>query len=147
MDDYPGLVKMLQLHEGVIPYAYQDSLGYWTIGVGFLIDKKKGGECPPEVIDFWLDHLLTKSRQRLLAALPWVAQLSQVRQDVLLDMVYNLGLEGLLGFHRTLSLVQDGKYSEAAQAMLQSHWAQQVGRRAQHLARLMETGDWEPMPS
>lgn len=146
MSNYPGLREMLKQHEGVIPYCYKDSLGYDTIGVGFLIDKKKGGLCPPPVIDFWLEYLLTKARADLLSALPWVASISQIRQDCLLDMAYNLGVDGLLKFAQTLAHIKAGEFEAAAQGMLASRWATQVGRRAQHLANLMRTGEWSEIP-
>lgn len=41
--------KQLIRDEGNVPYAYSDSLGYLTIGVGFLIDKRKGGRLPEAV--------------------------------------------------------------------------------------------------
>ena len=37
------LIEMIKHHEGVVPHAYQDSRGYWTIGVGRLIDESLGG--------------------------------------------------------------------------------------------------------
>lgn len=52
-------------------------------------------------------------------------------------MAFNLGVRGLCQFVRTLGFVQEGQYEQAAAAMLQSRWAQQVGRRAQQLAALM----------
>src|SRR3546814_8522584 len=46
--------KHLNREEGRIPHAYQDSLGYWTIGVGRLIDKRKGGRLTNVEIDMLL---------------------------------------------------------------------------------------------
>jgi lysozyme len=50
---------------------------------------------------------------------------------------FNLGVNGLRGFKKTLKLIQEGMYKEAATAMLQSCWAKQVRRRAKELAQLM----------
>ena len=146
MSDYPGLRDMLKQHEGVIPYVYKDSLGYDTIGVGFLVDKNKGGGCPPAVIDFWLDYEIAAKKAELLSRLPWVSSLSQIRQDCLFDMAYNLGVAGLVGFSQTLSHIKAGEFEAAAQGMLSSRWASQVGRRAVHLANLMRSGEWSPLP-
>ena len=88
-----------------------------------------------------------------LSALPWrersahvwpaIAQtLDEVRQSVLIDMHVNLGLSRLQGFRNTLALIGVGKYEAAAQEMLDSKWAEQVGRRAQRLSRMMSTGRW-----
>ena len=78
----------------------------------------------------------------LLNALPWVSQLNPARQAVLISMCFNMGLKGLLQFHNTLGLIEQGKYQEAAQAMLQSLWAKQVGHRAERLSQQMATGEW-----
>lgn len=128
--------------EGDVPYAYQDSLGYWTIGVGFLIDRSKGGRLPDAVRDFWLDYEITEKRKELERRIPWIKALDQARQDCLLNMAFNLGVEGLLSFKNTLSLVQSGQYEKASVEMLKSRWATQVGNRAKRLSEQMRTGKY-----
>lgn len=140
------LRKLIELHEGRVPHAYQDSLGYWTIGVGHLIDKRKGGKLPDSIIDILLEHDIHEHRKEMLAALPWANQLDEVRQAVLTDMAFNLGVNGLLGFKNTLESVRLGLYHKAAGQMLQSKWATQVGQRANRLAVMMETGKWPDLP-
>lgn len=128
--------------EGGVPYAYQDSLGYWTIGVGFLIDRRKGGRLPDAVRDSWLDYEITEKRKELERRIPWITTLYQARQDCLLNMAFNLGVEGLLSFKNTLSLVQSGQYEKASVEMLNSRWATQVGNRAKRLSEQMRTGKY-----
>lgn len=129
--------------EGKVAHAYQDSLGYWTIGVGHLIDKAKGGSLPDFIIDTLLEHDIEKHKRELIAALPWFIELDPVRQAVLVNMAFNLGTAGLLKFANTLRSIREGAYSAAAIHMLESKWAQQVGVRAQRLAAQMETGVWQ----
>jgi lysozyme len=57
-------------------------------------------------------------------------------------MCFNLGINGLLQFHGTLQAVADGDYDQAAECMLASLWASQVGRRALELATMMRSGEW-----
>jgi len=57
-------------------------------------------------------------------------------------MGYNLGVPGLLKFKITLANIRDREYQIAAQAMLSSRWAGQVGQRAQRLSRSMSSGIW-----
>jgi lysozyme len=59
---------------------------------------------------------------------------------VLVNMGFNLGPEGLLGFRRTLRAVEEGRYADAAEGMLRSKWARQVGARAVRLAAMMREG-------
>jgi len=134
--------KLLSLHEGRVPYAYQDSLGYWTIGVGHLIDRAKGGRLPEDIIDLLLDHDIEEHSEALYRALPWVRELDEVRRSVLIDMAFNLGVAGLLKFKRTLKAVQDRDYTPASVYMLQSLWARQVGSRSKRLSLMMRTGQW-----
>jgi lysozyme len=89
---------------------------------------------------YLLANDITTEERELLRALPWVAQLDEVRQRVLLDMSFNLGLVGLLGFKNTLATIRAGDYSKAAAMMLDSRWASQVGERAERLSRMMATG-------
>jgi len=136
------IIKMLSLHEGRVPHAYQDSLGYWTIGVGHLIDKRKGGRLPEHIIDALLDWDAGEKWQELLRRAPWVEDLDDVRQAVLLDMAFNLGVTGLLKFKNTLKAVRAGDWDAAAAGMMNSLWAKQVKTRAVRLAHMMRTGEW-----
>jgi lysozyme len=58
-------------------------------------------------------------------------------------MAFQLGTDGLLGFKNTLALIRDGKYAEAADAMLASKWATQTPLRAARLSAQMRTGAWQ----
>lgn len=132
--------QLLSLHEGRVPYVYKDSLGYLTAGVGFLVDKNKGGRIPEAVIDFWLDYLLDYHQHKLLEEYPWVDSLDEVRKAVLLDMSYNMG--SLVGWPNFMKQVKLCMYKEAAATMRGSKWATQVKSRAVRLAKMMETGEW-----
>ena len=136
--------RLLALHEGRVPHAYQDSLGFWTIGIGHLIDKRKGGRLPDHIIDALFDHDL----QHHMDALPaWVWDLDDVRAAVIVDMCFNLGPEPFDGdqvkdWPIFVGQVRAGKYAEAAKNMRSTLWAKQVGARAERLAKMMETGEW-----
>lgn len=137
-----NLRELISLHEGRVPHAYQDSLGYWTIGVGHLIDKRKGGRLPEQVIDLLLDYDIAEHSRGLFTAAPWIMELDEVRKAVLVDMAFNLGIKGLLGFKNTLAAVKEGRWDDAAAGMLASRWASQVGARASRLADMMRSGRW-----
>lgn len=135
------LAQQLIEHEGLRLSAYQDSLGYWTIGIGRLIDARKGGGITATEARMLLFNDIAKIERQLDEHLPWWRTLSDVRQRVLADMAFNLGVAGLLKFKNTLALIEDAEYERAAAAMLQSKWASQVGRRAKRLAAMMRTGE------
>lgn len=133
------LKDMLVLHEANRRFPYRCTAGKLTIGVGFNLDDVG---LYPEEIDFILDNRIRLLRKSLVAALPWAVDLDEVRQAVLLDMAYNLGIEGLLKFKRTLGSIERKEYKLASQQMLESLWARQVKGRATRLAKMMETGEW-----
>lgn len=140
------LVKQLKADEGVVPYAYKCSEGFWTIGVGRLIDKRKGGQLRPDEITYLLQNDIDDRIEALTRALPWFQDLDDARRGVMLNMAFQLGTEGLLKFERTLVLIRDGKYENAAHAMLQSLWAKQTPERAERMAKQMLTGLWQYAP-
>ena len=137
------LTEQLRRDEGTVPHAYQDSLGYWTIGVGRLIDARRGGGLSPDEIDYLLDNDIRAKTYEVMQALPWAAKLSEPRQAVLVNMAFQLGTKGLLAFHRALGSIEDGQYGEAAVEMLDSAWAKQTPARAMRLAVQMESDEWQ----
>jgi lysozyme len=139
--DAEKMKEQLVLHEGVRDSVYYDSRGYATIGIGHLIDSRKGGKISESVIKHIYDEDVAEKEKDLDRYLPWWRNLDAVRQRVLLDMCFNLGIFGLLNFHRTLGFIENGKYEEAASAMLESLWASQVGVRATRLSKMMATGN------
>jgi lysozyme len=132
--------RLRSREEGDIPWAYQDSQGYWTIGVGHLIDKRAGGSLPQSIRDALLDYDIAGFVHQLDRDMPWWRKLDAVRQEVILDMTFNMGEEHVEEFHNTLAAIQAGDYGAAAAGMLASKWASQVGQRAVYLAHAMQTG-------
>lgn len=138
------LTAQLRRDEGIKATAYQDHLGFFTIGVGRLIDSRKpGAGLRPDEIDYLLKNDINDRVQALTKALPWFDRLDESRQGVLLNMAFQLGTAGLLGFKSTLALIAAGKYAEAAEQMLKSKWATQTPARAKRLADQMKTGEWK----
>lgn len=143
----PLLVEQLKKDEGLRLKAYKDTVGVWTIGYGHTGPEVKPGlvwteaQAEAALVEDILEH-----NAKLAAALPWVSGLDPVRRRVLQNMAFNLGLgsaskgTGLLGFKNTLEFVRTGQYDKAADGMLASKWARQVGNRAVRLAKQMRTG-------
>jgi len=134
------LIKQLEQEEGRKPSVYKDHLGFYTIGIGRLVDERKGGGLSDEEIDFLLTNDIKKKTAELLQKAPWVAALDQVRLDALIAMAFQLGVDGLLGFKTSLGLIKDGRYTEAAEQMLKSLWASQTPARAKRVAEQIRTG-------
>jgi lysozyme len=137
MVDRNRLTVQLMEHEGVRYLPYYDTVGKLTIGVGRNLTDV--GISKDEA-QYLLATDINKVIVQLDELLPWWRDLDEVRQRVLADMAFNMGIHGLLEFTTTLGMVKVGEYADAADQMLRSKWARQVGKRARRLSRMMETG-------
>ena len=142
IDHDARLIEQLRLHEGERRKPYRDTVGKLTVGIGRNLDDKG---LRRDEIEYLLTNDIADARADLDRYLPWWRGLDPVRQRVLIDMAFNMGMGapnrgGLLSFVNTLSNIRQGRYAEAADMMLASKWAQQVGRRAVRLATMMRTG-------
>ena len=138
----PALRGELIADEGLRERAYADAGGVWTIGVGHTGPQVRCGLVwDREACLQALEQDIARVERGLDASLAWWRTLSPERQDVLANMAFNLGMEGLLAFRRTLAAVRAGDYAAAAADMLASEpWRSQVGARAERLAAQMRTG-------
>lgn len=136
-------IDQIRRDEGEVLHAYADSLGFTTIGVGRLIDKRKGGGITKEEAAYLLNNDIQSRLIALESRIPWFKRLDDARKGVLLNMSFQLGIGGLMGFKNTLAKIEAGDYEVAAANMLKSKWARQTPNRAKRLARQMETGEWQ----
>jgi lysozyme len=132
--------EQLKRDEGFRAHPYRDATGALTIGYGFNLESDGLTEEEAASVLHWR---VWYRYGDLIAALPWSRRLDEARQGVLLNMAYNVGVHGLLEFSVTLGHVRSGDYAAAADAMLQSKWAAQVGARSFRLAQQMRTGVWQ----
>jgi len=133
--------KVLTRDEGFLKSAYTDSLGYWTIGIGRMVDARKGGGITRQEAEYLLANDIQRAALELDANLPWWKAMSTPRRVVLISMVFQLGLQGTLNFRNTLKAMQEGRYEDAAMGMLASRWATQTPLRVARLAAVMSSGD------
>ena len=78
--------------------------------------------------------------EELLRAHPCVEDLDAVRQLVLVDMAFNMGVPRLCKFKKMWNAVHEKKFDIAAKEMLDSRWATQVKSRSVKLANAMHNG-------
>jgi len=132
-------IDLIKLHEGLKLEPYRCTAGKLTIGYGRNIEDNGITEAEAE---FLLNTDIQNVRRELIDRLPWATGLDEVRWAVLVDMCFNLGWPRLSGFKKTLAYIKSGQYNDAALEMLDSKWANDVGRRALRLAEMMRTGEW-----
>lgn len=135
------LKSQLIRDEEFVPHAYQDSEGFWSIGVGRLIDKRLGGGLTEEEGAYLLENDIKKA-QFFASIYSWYGMLDEVRQNAIVNMMFNLGPGKFDKFKKMTAAIELKDWREAAAQMLDSVWAKQVGARAERLATMMTTGEW-----
>ena len=136
-------IEQIKRHEGLVLHAYEDSLGYLTIGYGRLIDRAKHGGISEAEAEYLLQNDVSIVLSALHRNIPFFDSLCVARQAVLVNMAFQMGIQGVQKFKKTLSLVEMGDYDGAADGMLKSLWAKQTPNRAAEMAEQMRTGKWQ----
>ena len=120
-------VSRLVENEGVKRFAYKDSLGYVSVGIGRCLDQKKGKGLSIDECFYLLNNDLKECRS-LLAGFNWYSKQDRTRQDVLVELCFNLGLKGLAAFKRMIAALEVNNYQVAVNELKDSLWATQVGK-------------------
>jgi lysozyme len=158
------IFDQLARDEGCRLKSYRDTKGLWTIGIGrcletnpltdeekqYLLDRQPDRDMnidnmsiSIEEAHYLFQHDVAKSDADVTKALPWAASLDGVRQAVLLNMCFNVGIHKLLTFVKMLAALKVGDWEFAAEEMLNSKYAKDVGDRAKRLAMQLITGEWQ----
>lgn len=134
-----GRIKELLIkHELIKLKPYRCSSGFLTIGVGRNLDSR--GITSDEAL-FLLNNDINQTKIECYQHFQdWYPCLSSVRQDVIINMVFNIGIPSLLQFKRMIKALKKRDYNEASKEMLDSKWARQVTIRADELSLMMKTG-------
>ena len=137
-----SLEEQLRRDEGCRSSAYQDSRGFWTIGIGTCIDAKANCGLTDEEIEMLFNNRITQAKTSLEFEFPWVAALDQVRLEALENMTFQMGVHGVGEFKEMFRALQQSDFSGAAVAMLDSAWAKvQTPDRAKRLAKQILSGE------
>ena len=132
-----AMYRQLVQHEGLRLKPYTDTVGKLTIGVGRNLtdngvsELEAEGMCIRDMDDEDAD---------LDRNVAWWREMSEPRQMVFVDMCFNLGWPRFSQFRRMLASAEDGDYATAADEMIDSRWARQVGTRADLLETMMRNG-------
>lgn len=127
----------LKDHEGLRLKPYHDTVGKLTIGYGRNLEDRGIRQKEAE---FMLENDIMDSVNEAYGHIISFAELSEKRQAVIVDMIFNMGLGTFMTFHNFLACIDNKIWKEAARAMRASKWYTQVGGRAEELAQQMENG-------
>lgn len=138
--DVEALKESLRQAEGFRPYVFNDSLGFWTIGYGRMVDKRLNGGITTQEAEILLSNDVQNSITNLDQNLSWYSKLSDPRQRALAELCFQLGINKLLGFVKMLTAMANYNFNDAAIELLDSDYAQQVPARASRLAGMLKNG-------
>jgi lysozyme len=132
------LKDRIKRHEGRRLFPYQDTTGHTTIGFGRNLT---GRGISAEEAEMMLESDIGSARHRIdLLPLEVREKCNQAREDILTEMVFQLGYMGVLKFKRMLGAIAAGDFERASKEMLRSKWAEQTPRRCAEMSEIMKMG-------
>lgn len=141
----PFASALILRHEERRKVVYLDSNGNPTGGIGhFDPNLIPGTVLTDQQIDTWWRGDFGDVCNAL-AHLPWINSLSGVRQAVIADMAFNMGVHGVCGFHDMIECLHNRDWLGASWEMLNAPWLKETKRRAAEDAAIMYYGllpDW-----
>ena len=139
--DMQRLLKSVRDHEGYRNKVYLDTLGERTVGVGHLCvedfwedDKEYDEEFLMEILEKDLENAISGAEELLKGY-----NLPSLANEIVVEMVFQLGKTGVSKFHNFLSALRDDppQWLTASEEMLDSRWAKQTPNRAKKMSELM----------
>jgi lysozyme len=158
--DTSHLLDKVIEHEGMVCQVYQDTLGIDTIGIGRNLRDRGITKEELEYMDIsGMEEVYKKGiseadarymamndirivEKELVAVHPCVDNLDAVRQMILVDMAFNMGVPRLCKFKKMWYAIHDLNFEAASFEMTDSKWARQVGNRAHKLSEAMRKGEF-----
>jgi lysozyme len=133
------LIEQLKIHEGMKLKPYKCTAGKLTIGIGRNLEDVGISEDEANML---LRHDIQEATEQLLHAFPWMDDFNDARISAMINFTFNVGIGTVKKFENTLAYMQSGEWDKAADEMMDSRWARQVGNRAIEVTEQIRTGKW-----
>lgn len=132
-------------HEGFCSFPKYDAKGFYCVGFGHDITKDEcdnysAGITWEEAEELLYDDLKI-IKKNSAKEFTWISNLNDIRQEVIWEMCYQLGVGGVAQFKDMISAIKDNDWDSAAQEMLDSQWHIETPIRCEELANLMISGE------
>jgi len=134
------LIETLRRHEGVKNTLYKCTSDKWTIGVGRNLEDVGLSEAE---IDYLLENDITRTEDLLDDYMSWWRDLDSIRQEAMVNFVFNVGIGTAMKFKNAMAALEAHDYDTAANEMMDSNWAKQVGNRAIEVTEMIRTGEYQ----
>jgi lysozyme len=142
MKDYTDLMERIKKHEGFVPKIYKDSLGFATIGYGHLVLPEEQWEEGKEYSKEQLEHVFKTDFNNAVGQATGLMDgmnLDDKAREVIIEMVFQLGVGGVGKFKKMWEALRNKDYGEASFQMMDSRWAKQTPSRAESLSKVMRS--------
>jgi len=133
------LIEQLKIHEGFRSNVYTCSGGKKTLGYGRNLEDIGISEEEAEML---LKNDIYEATNQLLNAFPWMATFSDVRISAMINFTFNVGIGTVRKFSNTIEYLKNEDWEAAADEMMDSKWAEQVGNRAIQITEQIRTSRW-----
>ena len=140
--DYTDLMERIKKHEGFVPKIYKDSLGFATIGYGHLVLPEEQWEEGKEYSKEQLEHVFKTDFNNAVGQATGLMDgmnLDDKAREVIIEMVFQLGVGGVGKFKKMWEALRNKDYGEASFQMMDSRWAKQTPNRAESLSKVMRS--------
>lgn len=134
------LIETLRRQEGVKNTLYKCTSDKWTIGVGRNLEDVGLSD---EEIDYLLENDIERTEELLDEYMDWWRDLDSVRQEAMVNFVFNVGIGTAQKFKKAMAALQEQDYDTAADEMMDSNWSKQVGQRAVEVTEMIRTGEYQ----
>lgn len=131
-----SLRENLKRDEGFEPRVYSCSANKLTVGYGWNLEDN---DMPEHIAVQLLDYVVMQ-KLASLSNYQWFCELNDNRQQAIVNMAFNIGVNGVLKFKNMIAAIEDKDYERAAMEMVDSKWYRQVGNRASRLVDVMTVG-------
>lgn len=133
------LAAQLEIDEGKKKRIYLDTATppRWTGGIGRNMTDRDFSE---DEIQLMLKNDIDLVCDQLDNRMPWWKHMTDARMRAWANFTFNVGITKAMTFKNTIGLLQSGKYDQAADEILRSKWASQVGERAKRISDTIRNG-------
>ncbi|MFQ2569791.1 glycoside hydrolase family protein [Aeromonas caviae] len=158
--DSLSLEQQLTLDEGKKLEIYKDTEGYWTVGIGHLIqrslisrdkaiqilDRHLGRSTSGSITDSECTRLFNEDIYEVRKGIQQSAfcetykRLDDVRQSAIENMCFQLGVNGVGQFKNMWKALALNNYNDAYKHGRDSRWYKQTPNRAERVLTTLKTG-------
>jgi lysozyme len=134
------ILEQLEKHEGLELKPYRCTSEKLTIGIGRNLEDVGISKKEAYLL---LENDVKNVDQQIKTYMPWATSLNPARYAALINFVFNVGIGTALKFENAMAALKASDFGTAAEELLDSRWAKQVGKRSTEISEQIRTGEWQ----